>query len=227
MADSFWTNLLVGPYDQSKHDQVKAAIEQIADEWQYEGFDPETTHSDDGQVSVKLEIGHVKDGAGRMFSPEGSISSLIELGVPYVLYDEGHWGQRPGVDYSWHPEYGDTIRIGERNTQGDKVLPSHALSILSPRSNEELGKAVRAYFAEAGSEATKAGWSIWEEDYEAPSIKANRLMLAARSERREGAPTPPATDKEVAETLAAVAADEPAVHLLGGIDQGFTAFGPY
>lgn len=67
---------------------------------------------------------------------------------------------------AWHPSYGEFVKHRERNDDSEIVLPESRLKLIPPCSTDELGRAVKAYFAEPGSPDADAGWPLWEKDYE-------------------------------------------------------------
>ena len=164
MAEEIWTGIEIGPFDNSKLDDVMAALKSITDEYEY-GYEnrPEVRKDDDG-VRIVMTFGHVNYGASNMFEPLGRVASLMDLEVPYALHDDGKPGVGVGSDFSWHPSYGEFVKHRERNIDSELVLSERRFKMIGPVSDEDLGKAVRAYFAEPGSQDATDGWPIWKQD---------------------------------------------------------------
>lgn len=225
MAEEIWTGLEIGPFEQSKFDDVMEVVKSIIIEYGSEN-DPEVASRDDGTY-VTLLLGHQNYGAGNMFAHPGRIEELMEIEVPYALYDDGKSGVGLGSDYSWHPSYGEFVKHRERNIDSELTLSLSRMKLMGPVSNEELGKAVRAYFSEPGDPEAADGWAIWEDDYERPAERLQRFY--EKQGHNKGSLTEEDRFDEDLRTqvLEAATAKEPAVHLIGNIESGYSAYGPY
>ena len=219
MAEEIWTGLEIGPFEQSKLDDVMEGVKSIIVEYGSEN-DPEVSSLEDGTY-VTLLLGHQNYGASNMFGQPGRINELMEIEVPYALYDDGKSGVGLGSDFSWHPSYGEFVKHRERNIDSELTLSLSRMKLMGPVSNEELGKAVRAYFSTPGHPEAAEGWAIWKDNYERPTERVQRLYEASMLEAEEF------TEERRKEVLEAAEAKEPAIHLVGNVESGYSAYGPY
>lgn len=221
MAEVIATVLEVGPFKKEQSAKVNEILEELGGDFE-PVFDPDRSSSEDGEY-LTLDLGGVNYGVWGLTEPApGRIDPLIRAGIPYILHDFGKDGVGSGTDASWHPNYGDEVKFRQRDTEGRLVLSEEAIGRIGPSSNEELGQAVRGYFATPGSPVATAGWDVWKYDYERQVEKRQRLIDSSG-----GGEDRKITDELRQEVVDAVEADEPAVHLVGSIGRGFAAYGPY
>lgn len=183
MGEEMYVEMIVGPFSNERQDDIKQLLEDAIPEG-YETI--EFVDNENGTGQFKIQVGNHNYGAADLYEPQGHIEELMEAKVPYVLMDGGRNGVRGGADFSWHPSYGETVRVRDRDTMGSLVLEEADVRRLKTLSDTEFGRAIRGFFAAPGTPAAIEGWSLMDKaagstrvDRDAPLVVTDEMVIGA------------------------------------------------